>query len=182
MFCATFSPGTFSFVTAKAHFRLRGTWVGTYLPVDDNIKFHKYLGWVIAVLTSIHVLAHAVNFYNIGYVSDPNAVAELGLLPRGAEPRTEWYFLCCVSRNSPLQGKCFPNSSWLDWTVHLPYYVCHVHHRSVWNPQAHVWDFLVFSSPLHPLLHFKFVSRGGWLTRATHFLVLDNWYISYTIA
>jgi hypothetical protein len=65
--------------------------VGTYLPIDDNIKFHKYLGWVIAVLTSIHCLSHAVNFYNIGYEADVNALASVGLLPRGAEPKNPWY-------------------------------------------------------------------------------------------
>eukprot|EP01127_Copromyxa_protea_P014318 TRINITY_DN3968_c0_g1_i1.p1 TRINITY_DN3968_c0_g1~~TRINITY_DN3968_c0_g1_i1.p1 ORF type:complete len:566 (-),score=129.27 TRINITY_DN3968_c0_g1_i1:52-1749(-) len=69
---------------------VRSTWVGSYLPIDDNIKFHKYLGWVLATLSSIHVLAHGVNFYKIGFEADANDLAEIGMLARGKEPATPW--------------------------------------------------------------------------------------------
>eukprot|EP01111_Echinosteliopsis_oligospora_P012929 TRINITY_DN4510_c0_g1_i1.p1 TRINITY_DN4510_c0_g1~~TRINITY_DN4510_c0_g1_i1.p1 ORF type:complete len:533 (-),score=107.81 TRINITY_DN4510_c0_g1_i1:139-1737(-) len=41
---------------------LRGTWVNTYIPIDKNIIFHKFIAWTIAFATAIHCVAHYVNF------------------------------------------------------------------------------------------------------------------------
>jgi len=50
---------------------LRGTWVGTHLPIDKNIIFHKGIAWVIMILTSIHVFSHFVNYKNISELGTP---------------------------------------------------------------------------------------------------------------
>jgi hypothetical protein len=34
--------------------RVRGTWVGTYLPIDKNIVFHKGIAWTIAAFATVH--------------------------------------------------------------------------------------------------------------------------------
>lgn len=67
---------------------LRTTFLGQYIPFDKNITLHKWLANTIAILTSIHVCAHFVNFYNIGYVADPVVLQEIGLLKPGAVPKT----------------------------------------------------------------------------------------------
>ena len=37
-------------------------WLRKWIPVDDHIDFHRYVGRVIAVLTLIHTIGHMVNF------------------------------------------------------------------------------------------------------------------------
>jgi hypothetical protein len=44
---------------------IRGTWVGTYLPVDKNISFHKGIAWTIAALATAHICSHYYNYYSI---------------------------------------------------------------------------------------------------------------------
>eukprot|EP01129_Flabellula_baltica_P008710 TRINITY_DN3494_c0_g1_i1.p1 TRINITY_DN3494_c0_g1~~TRINITY_DN3494_c0_g1_i1.p1 ORF type:complete len:532 (-),score=96.35 TRINITY_DN3494_c0_g1_i1:27-1622(-) len=44
---------------------LRGTFVGTYLPIDKNIVFHKGLAWIILGFATLHVTAHFYNFKKI---------------------------------------------------------------------------------------------------------------------
>jgi predicted ferric reductase len=34
---------------------IRGTFLGTYLPIDKNIVFHKWIGWTILLFTIIHM-------------------------------------------------------------------------------------------------------------------------------
>jgi len=46
---------------------LRGTWINTYLPIDKNIVFHKFVGWLIAMGTATHCLAHFYNFYKLSH-------------------------------------------------------------------------------------------------------------------
>jgi len=69
---------------------VRGTWVGSYLPVDQNISLHKLLAWLIMFFATIHVVAHCVNFYKIAYVVDPTVLIQLGLLQPGQTPPTPW--------------------------------------------------------------------------------------------
>ena len=40
---------------------LRFTALTRYVPFDDNIKFHKFLGWMIVFGSIVHVAAHAFN-------------------------------------------------------------------------------------------------------------------------
>eukprot|EP01116_Phalansterium_solitarium_P022339 TRINITY_DN7336_c0_g1_i1.p1 TRINITY_DN7336_c0_g1~~TRINITY_DN7336_c0_g1_i1.p1 ORF type:complete len:537 (-),score=59.52 TRINITY_DN7336_c0_g1_i1:3-1613(-) len=56
---------------------LRGTFVGTYLPLDKNIIFHRYIAAVVAVLTAFHMGAHFVNYKNI---SSAKTIADLKVL------------------------------------------------------------------------------------------------------
>jgi NADPH oxidase len=44
---------------------LRGTWVNNYLPIDKNIVFHKYIGYVIFILVLIHAEAHYTNYWKV---------------------------------------------------------------------------------------------------------------------
>ena len=37
-------------------------WLRTWIPVDEHIDAHRYVGRVIAVLTLIHAIAHMLNF------------------------------------------------------------------------------------------------------------------------
>ena len=37
-------------------------WLRKWIPVDDHIDFHRFVGRVIAVLTLIHTIAHMSNF------------------------------------------------------------------------------------------------------------------------
>ncbi|CAK7324916.1 unnamed protein product [Dovyalis caffra] len=40
--------------------RLRSTFLGTFIPFDDNIKFHTYMAFAIVVGTVVHTLAHVL--------------------------------------------------------------------------------------------------------------------------
>lgn len=67
---------------------LRTTFLGEYLPFDKNITLHKWLANTIAIMATIHVCAHFVNFYTIGFVADPVVLQQIGLLKPGAVPKT----------------------------------------------------------------------------------------------
>lgn len=72
---------------------LRGTFIGSYFPVDKNIIFHKFIGFTILIFASIHICAHFINFYRFSThdTNDPSYIA-LGLVPPGAENPTIGYF------------------------------------------------------------------------------------------
>jgi len=44
---------------------LRGTFLGSYLPFDKNIIFHRYMAWTIAIMAFAHIMAHYINFYTL---------------------------------------------------------------------------------------------------------------------
>lgn len=44
---------------------LRGTWVNNFLPIDKNIVFHRYMGWVCMFWAVVHAIAHYTNYYKI---------------------------------------------------------------------------------------------------------------------
>jgi hypothetical protein len=44
---------------------LRNSLFGRYLPIDDFIKFHKFIGVFILVLSLMHTVAHCVNLCKI---------------------------------------------------------------------------------------------------------------------
>uniref|UniRef100_A0A6B2L207 FAD-binding FR-type domain-containing protein n=1 Tax=Arcella intermedia TaxID=1963864 RepID=A0A6B2L207_9EUKA len=69
---------------------VRGTWVGTYLPIDKNINFHKWLAWAVAFFTTLHSVAHFVNVYNMAYVTPAATLIQLGLLKQGGIPKNPW--------------------------------------------------------------------------------------------
>lgn len=43
------------------------------------------------ILSTIHVVAHCVNFYKIAYIVDATVLLQLGLLKPGETPKTPWY-------------------------------------------------------------------------------------------
>jgi hypothetical protein len=58
---------------------VRGTWVGTYIPIDKNIVFHKGIAWTIAAFATVHTAAHFYNFYQLS-LANINSLKQLGLL------------------------------------------------------------------------------------------------------
>jgi hypothetical protein len=45
---------------------LRNSFIGTnFLPLDDFIKFHKFIGFFIILISLIHTLAHAINLCKV---------------------------------------------------------------------------------------------------------------------
>lgn len=50
---------------------LRGTWVNNFIPIDKNIVFHKYIGWLIFLLVMMHALAHYTNYVKIANAGPP---------------------------------------------------------------------------------------------------------------
>lgn len=65
---------------------LRGTFVGTYLPIDKNIIFHRYIAAVIALYTAAHMMSHFMNYLHMSQLTAP---ADLALVGLKATPTTE---------------------------------------------------------------------------------------------
>lgn len=55
---------SFSIVLMLKHtiLLLRTTRLHRWLPIDDHIDFHKFVGRLIAVLSAVHTIAHISNF------------------------------------------------------------------------------------------------------------------------
>ncbi|KAL6050426.1 Cytochrome b-245 beta chain [Balamuthia mandrillaris] len=77
---------------------IRGTWIGTYLPVDKAIVFHKNIAWFIAFLSAVHITSHYMNFNTLEHwdIEDPESRGDLtawysDLEPDGEMPTT-WDF------------------------------------------------------------------------------------------
>eukprot|EP01118_Nematostelium_gracile_P004441 TRINITY_DN1519_c0_g2_i1.p1 TRINITY_DN1519_c0_g2~~TRINITY_DN1519_c0_g2_i1.p1 ORF type:complete len:645 (-),score=197.43 TRINITY_DN1519_c0_g2_i1:46-1980(-) len=51
---------------------VRTTVVGAFVPTDKNIIFHRYMAWVIAFYTFVHVMGHYFNYYQQATMSDLN--------------------------------------------------------------------------------------------------------------
>jgi len=41
---------------------IRGTWLGSLLPVDKTIVFHRYIAWTCAFFAAWHIMAHMFNY------------------------------------------------------------------------------------------------------------------------
>lgn len=57
---------------------IRGTFLGTYLPIDKNIIFHRYIAWCTAAYSLVHVVAHYFNFNKFA-TATPAQLTVLGL-------------------------------------------------------------------------------------------------------
>ncbi|XP_074862683.1 NADPH oxidase 5 [Carettochelys insculpta] len=55
---------------------LRATWVAKVVPLDQNVIFHQYVGYVVAALTVVHTGAHVVNFVRLSQSQDHPALWE----------------------------------------------------------------------------------------------------------
>lgn len=49
---------------------VRGTFLGSYLPIDKNIIFHRYIAWTIAFWSAIHMTAHYFNYLRLSQTTD----------------------------------------------------------------------------------------------------------------
>eukprot|EP01119_Soliformovum_irregulare_P001030 TRINITY_DN10773_c0_g1_i1.p1 TRINITY_DN10773_c0_g1~~TRINITY_DN10773_c0_g1_i1.p1 ORF type:complete len:440 (+),score=68.16 TRINITY_DN10773_c0_g1_i1:29-1321(+) len=58
---------------------LRGTFLGSILPFDKNIVFHRYIAWTICGYAWAHGCAHMFNYKNIAAVQDPTQLTILGM-------------------------------------------------------------------------------------------------------
>ncbi|XP_015792480.1 NADPH oxidase 5 isoform X2 [Tetranychus urticae] len=56
------------FVLRRTITRLRIWGLANYLPLDKNIKYHKYVGYVIAFFSVVHTLAHLGNYANLAAI------------------------------------------------------------------------------------------------------------------
>jgi len=45
---------------------IRSSFLGSLIPVDKNIVFHRYMGWAIAFFAAIHIVAHFFNYHALG--------------------------------------------------------------------------------------------------------------------
>eukprot|EP01119_Soliformovum_irregulare_P016622 TRINITY_DN4848_c0_g1_i1.p1 TRINITY_DN4848_c0_g1~~TRINITY_DN4848_c0_g1_i1.p1 ORF type:complete len:540 (-),score=181.21 TRINITY_DN4848_c0_g1_i1:32-1561(-) len=66
---------------------LRGSFLGSLLPFDKNIVFHRYIAWTIALQTAIHAGSH---YFNYLYISQANATQLKTLGQNPANPPTTW--------------------------------------------------------------------------------------------
>jgi hypothetical protein len=48
---------------------IRNSFIGRYLPMDDFIKFHKFIGVFIMIYSVIHTVAHCINLCKINFQS-----------------------------------------------------------------------------------------------------------------
>lgn len=49
---------------------VRSSVLGAFIPTDKNIIFHRYMAWVIAFYTIVHVIAHYFNYNTQAQMSD----------------------------------------------------------------------------------------------------------------
>ncbi|KAK7443994.1 hypothetical protein VKT23_015391 [Stygiomarasmius scandens] len=72
---------------------MRRSPVGTIIPFDKNITFHKAVGWSIVIWSVVHTLAHVVNVINLAIDSSDNT-----------GERVKNFFLICVEAGPAITG------------------------------------------------------------------------------
>jgi len=58
---------------------LRQTPINTIIPLDQNIEFHKAIGWSILFFTIVHTVSHWINFYRLAVATNGGIVMWLKL-------------------------------------------------------------------------------------------------------
>ncbi|CAG8532358.1 22562_t:CDS:2 [Dentiscutata erythropus] len=58
---------------------LRSTPLGGIIPFDENLEFHKAIGWSIVFFTIVHTVAHWINFYELARAQNGGIVMWLEL-------------------------------------------------------------------------------------------------------
>lgn len=76
---------------------MRRTPLGTVIPFDKNITFHKATGWSIVIWSLVHTLAHIVNVINLA-IQSASTPGE----------RVKNFFLLCVEAGPAVTG-------WIMW-------------------------------------------------------------------
>ena len=59
------------FITMSRNFltMLRESWIGTFIPIDSYVDFHKQVAWVTVAFAAIHSIGHVSNFSHIANLS-----------------------------------------------------------------------------------------------------------------
>jgi len=57
---------------------VRSSFLGSVIPVDKNIIFHRYMGWSIALFTAMHIMGHMHNYYALSQIKDLVILASIG--------------------------------------------------------------------------------------------------------
>ncbi|KAJ4001461.1 NADPH oxidase [Lentinula boryana] len=78
---------------------MRRTPLGTVIPFDKNITFHKAVGWSICIWSMVHTLAHIVNVVNLAIQSATTT-----------KQRVINFFLICVEAGPAITG-------WIMWAA-----------------------------------------------------------------
>jgi len=68
---------------------LRATFIGSYLPIDKNIIFHRYIAWTIAFYAAAHIIAHYFNYLKMSKLQDAQWALISGI-PQPPAARTTW--------------------------------------------------------------------------------------------
>ncbi|KAF9256179.1 NADPH oxidase [Marasmius fiardii PR-910] len=76
---------------------MRRTPLGTVIPFDKNITFHKATGWSIVIWSLVHTIAHIVNVLNLA-IQSASSTGE----------RVKNFFLLCVQAGPAVTG-------WIMW-------------------------------------------------------------------
>lgn len=85
-----------------SHFyRARGSFIGSLLPVDKNIVFHRYIAWVVAFFAGVHMyqilefffsnqvsLAHMFNYNRLSQATPADLTKMYGTKAPAAAPTT----------------------------------------------------------------------------------------------
>ncbi|GAW06322.1 NADPH oxidase [Lentinula edodes] len=78
---------------------MRRTPIGTVIPFDKNITFHKAVGWSICIWSMVHTLAHIVNVVNLAIQSATTT-----------KQRVINFLLICVEAGPAITG-------WIMWAA-----------------------------------------------------------------
>ncbi|KAF9257679.1 NADPH oxidase isoform 2 [Marasmius fiardii PR-910] len=78
---------------------MRRSPLGTVIPFDKNITFHKVTGWSIVIWSLVHTLAHVVNVINLS-IQSADTTGE----------RVKNFFLLCVEAGPAVTG-------WIMWVA-----------------------------------------------------------------
>ncbi|KAJ4487563.1 NADPH oxidase [Lentinula aciculospora] len=78
---------------------MRRTPIGTVIPFDKNITFHKAVGWSICIWSMVHTLAHIVNVVNLAIQSASTT-----------KQRVINFLLICVEAGPAITG-------WIMWAA-----------------------------------------------------------------
>jgi NADPH oxidase len=76
---------------------MRRTPIGTVIPFDKNITFHKAVGWSIVIWSAVHTAAHIVNVTNVAIQSASTT-----------KQRVINFLLICVEAGPAITG-------WIMW-------------------------------------------------------------------
>jgi len=66
----------------------RGSFIGSLLPVDKNIVFHRYIAWCVAFFAGVHIMAHMFNYNRLSQATAADLTTMYGNKAPAAAPTT----------------------------------------------------------------------------------------------